>query len=140
MAAIPDGPPVIAAGGIATGSQIAALLTLGASGVALGTRFLFTHESGYSQAKKDVLISAKLTDTTRSLAFDEVNRTMGWPDGCDGRAIANNIMKDFEAGLTLEERMKLFDESTAQGDRSRLVVWAGMGSGLTDKLSNATVS
>ena len=140
LSAIPDGPPVIAAGGIATGSQIAALLTMGASGVAIGTRFLFTHESQYSQAKKDVLLSAKITDTTRSLAFDEVNRTMGWPEGCDGRAIANNIMRDFEEGLSLEERLERFDQSAAQGDNSRLVVWAGMGSGLTDKISSAAVS
>ncbi len=37
--------PVIAAGGIATGAGIAAALSLGASGVQMGTRFLMSHES-----------------------------------------------------------------------------------------------
>ena len=32
-AALPHGPPVVAAGGVATGAQVAALLALGAAGV-----------------------------------------------------------------------------------------------------------
>ena len=140
LAALPNGPPVIAAGSIATGAQIAALLTMGASGVAVGTRFLFTHECQYTNAMKDVLVSATVKDTTRTLAFDEVNRTMGWPAGYNGRAIANDIIKDYEEGLSLEERMSRFDQSAACGDKSRLVIWAGMGTGLTNKITSASVS
>jgi enoyl-[acyl-carrier protein] reductase II len=46
--------PVISAGGIATGSQMAAMLALGASGVQIGSRFAVTQESSghlnYKQA------------------------------------------------------------------------------------------
>lgn len=140
LAEISDCPPVIAAGGVATGAQVASLLTLGASGVVAGTRFLYTHECQYSPAMKDVLLKADLNATERSMAFDEVNRTMGWPDNINGRAIANAIMDDLNEGLGLEERMKRFDKSKAKGEKTRLVIWAGMGVGLTSKIQTAEVS
>ncbi|KAK0186951.1 hypothetical protein F5146DRAFT_758428 [Armillaria mellea] len=138
LAAVPeDGPLILAAGGIATGAQIASLLTLGASGVVLGTRFLFARESAYSSARKDVLVKAGLNATARGLMFDEVGRTMGWPDGIDGRAIANGIWRDHDEGLGLDERLRRFDESSARGEAERLVIWAGVGVGLTDKIQSA---
>lgn len=138
LAAVPeDGPPILAAGGIATGAQIASLLTLGASGAVLGTQFLFTRESAYSSARKDVLVKSGLNATARGLMFDEVGRTMGWPDGIDGRAIANGIWRDHDEGLSLDERLKRFDESSARGESERLVIWAGVGVGLTDKIQSA---
>lgn len=48
--------PVIAAGGIALGSQIAACVALGASGVQIGTRFIFSTESSAHQKYKDYLL------------------------------------------------------------------------------------
>ncbi|KAK0218988.1 2-nitropropane dioxygenase [Armillaria fumosa] len=138
LVAVPkDGPLILAAGGIATGAQIASLLTLGASGVVLGTRFLFTRESAYSSARKDALVKAGLNATARGLMFDEVGRTMGWPDGIDGRAIANGIWRDHDEGLGLDERLRRFDESSVRGESERLVIWAGVGVGLTDKIQSA---
>lgn len=137
--AVPDGPLVVAAGGVSTGSQVAALLTMGAAGVVLGTRFLFTTECIYPPEKKDALLQAGLNSTTRTLAFDEVGRTMGWPPKHDARAIANQIVRDVEDGLSLEQRLQKFDESAALGDTSRLIVWAGVGVGLTNKITSAAV-
>ncbi|KAG5335757.1 hypothetical protein C0989_000435 [Termitomyces sp. Mn162] len=134
--AIPNGPLIVAAGGVSTGSQIAALLTMGAAGVVLGTRFLFTTECTYPPEKKEVLIKANLNSTTRSLAFDEVGRTMGWPPKHDGRAITNNIIHDMQEGLDVRERLARFDASVASGDTSRLIVWAGVGVGLTQKITS----
>ncbi|KAJ8094996.1 hypothetical protein PM082_010214 [Marasmius tenuissimus] len=136
--ALPSGPPIVAAGGISTGSQIAALLTVGAAGVAVGTRFLFTHESAYTGSQKEALIKAGLIDsTTRTLAFDEVGRTNGWPPKHDGRAIRNDIIKDVEDGLDFEARLERYDESKDAGDTSRLISWAGVGVGLTNGLDSA---
>ncbi|KAG6849924.1 hypothetical protein H0H93_003635 [Arthromyces matolae] len=137
--ALPDGPLIVAAGGISTGEQIAALLTLGADGVVLGTRFLFTHECIYSSAQKEVLVRSGLNSTVRTLAFDEVGRTNFWPPKHDGRAVTNNIIRDVEEGLSLEERLKRFDESAASGDTSRLIIWAGVGTGLTNSITSARV-
>ncbi len=51
--------PVIAAGGIATGRQIAAAFSLGAEGVQIGTRFAATHEASCSEAFKQKIVEAK---------------------------------------------------------------------------------
>jgi nitronate monooxygenase len=138
LTAIPDGPVVIAAGGVSTGAQIAALLTQGAAGVVLGTRFLFTPECQYSSAMKEVLVSSDFNATERSLVFDEVNQTMGWPEGINGRAIANDIVRDYLEGAVLEERVKRHDESKAKGEKNRLVIWAGIGAGMTNELKSTT--
>lgn len=55
--------PVIAAGGIATGAQIAACMTLGAEGVQIGTRFAATIEASSSDAFKQKIVDANDTDT-----------------------------------------------------------------------------
>jgi len=50
---------------------------------------------------------------------------------------ANNIIQDVNDGLDLEQRLQKFDGSARDGDSSRLIVWAGVGVGLTDKISSA---
>jgi enoyl-[acyl-carrier protein] reductase II len=59
--------PVIAAGGIADGRQIAAALALGAEGVQLGTRFAATHEASSSDAYKQKIVEAKDDSTVLTL-------------------------------------------------------------------------
>ena len=55
--------PVIAAGGIATGAQIAAALALGAAGVQIGSRFAITQESSGHPAWKQAVVEAGPGDT-----------------------------------------------------------------------------
>ncbi len=55
--------PVIAAGGIADGRQIAAAFMLGAVGVQVGTRFLVAEECTISQEYKNKILKAKDIDT-----------------------------------------------------------------------------
>lgn len=50
--------PLIAAGGIASGSSIAAAMALGAEGVQLGTRFLMTRESSAHENFKKLALEA----------------------------------------------------------------------------------
>ncbi|KAL0954153.1 hypothetical protein HGRIS_005290 [Hohenbuehelia grisea] len=140
LQSLPRRPCVVAAGGISTGAQIAALLALGADGVVLGTRFLFTPESMYSDAMKRVLVHAGLNDSVRSVAFDEMHRTpvkTGWPIGIDGRAIAKGIIDDSRNGLSLEERFRNFDEAKSRGDTNHLIIWAGVGAGLVNEVEAA---
>ena len=50
--------PVLAAGGISTGAQMAAALAVGACGVVVGTRLIATPESGAAEAYKQAVIDA----------------------------------------------------------------------------------
>lgn len=59
--------PVIAAGGIADGRQVAAAFALGAEGVQIGTRFAATIEASSSEAFKQKIIEAKDNSTILTL-------------------------------------------------------------------------
>jgi enoyl-[acyl-carrier protein] reductase II len=55
--------PVVAAGGIANGQAICAMLALGCAGVQMGTRLLMTKESSAHDNFKQAIITAKASDT-----------------------------------------------------------------------------
>jgi nitronate monooxygenase len=76
-----DRPLIVAAGGLVTGSQVAAVLALGADAAALGTRLVAAPESLYNDAQRQALVAAKGNATVRSMVFDEMRGTLGWPKG-----------------------------------------------------------
>lgn len=80
--------PVIAAGGIYTGADIARMLHLGASGVQLGTRFVATHECPASDEFKQAYIDAKESDIVITKS----------PVGMLGRAIRNAFLDRVKEG------------------------------------------
>jgi nitronate monooxygenase len=59
--------PVVAAGGIATGEQVAAALVLGASAVQLGTRFIATREAKVDEAYKKAILDSQPEDIVMTL-------------------------------------------------------------------------
>jgi NAD(P)H-dependent flavin oxidoreductase YrpB (nitropropane dioxygenase family) len=61
--------PVLAAGGIGNGRQIAAALSLGAQGVWLGSLWLTTAESSASPAVLEAYLGATSADTVRSRSY-----------------------------------------------------------------------
>jgi nitronate monooxygenase len=67
--------PVIAAGGIATPRDVAAVLAAGASAVRVGTRFVATKESGAHPAYIEALIASRAEDSVVTRAFSVM-----WPD------------------------------------------------------------
>ncbi|MBB5913244.1 NAD(P)H-dependent flavin oxidoreductase YrpB (nitropropane dioxygenase family) [Nocardia transvalensis] len=62
--------PVVAAGGFFDGRGLAAALSYGAAGVAMGTRFLLTRESTVPDAVKQEYLNRGLQDTVVSLRVD----------------------------------------------------------------------
>ena len=62
--------PVIAAGGFADGRGLLAALALGATGVAMGTRFAATRESGLHDDMKRVITEKSQDDTIYTNHFD----------------------------------------------------------------------
>jgi NAD(P)H-dependent flavin oxidoreductase YrpB (nitropropane dioxygenase family) len=79
--------PVLAAGGIGDGRQIAAALALGAEGVWTGSIWLTTSESDVTPVIMEKLLQAGPTDTVRSRALSgkpaRQLRT-AWTDAWDG--------------------------------------------------------
>jgi nitronate monooxygenase len=75
--------PVIAAGGIFDGKDIARFLKLGASGVQMGTRFVATDECDASDIFKQAYLSAKKEDIA----------IIKSPVGMPGRALKNEFLE-----------------------------------------------
>lgn len=142
LAALPPGhPPILAAGGLGSGHDLAEIITThGADGAVMGTRFLATTESLYSEVKKTRLCEAKADDTVRSLAFDLARGTMDWPNDIDGRGLRNKSVEDYDTGVDVQRLRAAYDQALATSDFNRLEVWAGTGIGHTTKISSTRVS
>ncbi|KDQ26931.1 hypothetical protein PLEOSDRAFT_1066212 [Pleurotus ostreatus PC15] len=131
------GIPLLAAGGLATGAHVASMLALGASGAVLGTRFLLTPESLYTDKQRQALLDASDSSTVRTMAFDVARGTLGWPEGVDGRALRNSTVVDHENGRNERELKELFAKAQVEGDRERMLVWAGTGVGAMNSIKPA---
>ena len=86
--------PVIAAGAIVDGRGLAAALALGAAGVAMGTRFLATDESGAHEYYKEELIRCAASDIVLSTLFDT-----DWPD-FPARIIRTAFVTEWQARVS----------------------------------------
>jgi nitronate monooxygenase len=85
------GKPVFAAGGIAKGGGIRRVLASGASGAALGTRFVATEESYAHPDYKRALVEAHATQTALTVCFEG-----GWPNALH-RSLRNETFLRWEA-------------------------------------------
>ncbi|SPT63872.1 MULTISPECIES: NAD(P)H-dependent flavin oxidoreductase [Actinomadura] len=122
--------PVIASGGFADGSGLAAALALGAGAAQFGTRFLASSEATVHSAYKEAVLAASVAGT----------RTVGRDLGIV-RTLANAFterMAELEnAGVDLEQRRIEFGKATlrtaaAEGDTAFGKVEAGQSAGLID--------
>ena len=83
------GVPVVAAGGIADGRGLAAMMMLGASGVLLGTRFYASQEADGAEEAKRRICAASSGSTVRGIIFD-LSRNNVWPAPFTGRCLVND--------------------------------------------------
>jgi nitronate monooxygenase len=81
--------PVVAAGGIADGRGLAAMMMLGAAGVLVGTRFYASVEAGGAEEAKKRICAAASGSTVRSIIFD-LSRNNVWPAPFTGRCLVND--------------------------------------------------
>jgi enoyl-[acyl-carrier protein] reductase II len=121
--------PVLAAGGIADGRGLAAVLMLGAQGALLGTRFLATPEARARGRSKDVILNAMGSQTVASKFYDDVLNIV-WP-GSTVRSIRHPLLDEWaerpqEWGLAAEQLRPALEAAVAAGD----FVLAGESSGL----------
>jgi nitronate monooxygenase len=117
--------PVVAAGGLMDGRDVARALEAGASATMHGTAFLATPESGASDAYKRAILSAEEDDTVVTRAFS----------GRPARGLRNSFVRAVEESESeippyplqnvLTRPMR--QAAAARGDASRLSLWAGRG-------------
>lgn len=100
--------PVIAAGGISTGEDIAHFLSLGASGVQLGSLFVTTSECDASETFKEVYIHSNPEDIM----------IIESPVGMPGRAINGNFIHNVEEGLEKPKRCSFHCIKTCDYEKS----------------------
>lgn len=86
-----DPVPVVAAGGIADGRGLAAVLALGAQAGWIGTRFLAAAETSIHRVHRDRVIEAAADDAVYTRCFED-----GWPRAAQ-RVIRNATLSAWEA-------------------------------------------
>ena len=116
--------PLIAAGGIHSGGQIASLLAGGGiAAVQLGTAFLRTDESGANPAHQNALLDPRFTQTVVTRAFS----------GRPARGLRNAFITAHDAAAPHEypqvhHLTKVVRADAARrGDPDELALWAGTG-------------
>lgn len=82
--------PVLAAGGIATGAGLAAVLVAGAAGGWIGTPLLSCPEGLNSPAARERVRAAGGDETVLTRAFD-IAQGLAWPERWPGRALVNEF-------------------------------------------------
>ncbi|KAI3394344.1 hypothetical protein diail_2896 [Diaporthe ilicicola] len=129
--------PLLAAGGIADGRGAAAALCLGASGAVMGTRFLASSEARISKGYQNEIVRASdgAVSTTRTLLYNHLRGTFGWPVDYQPRTIINKSFMDHQSGVPFEELKRRHDEAAKTGDNGwgpegRLGAYAGASVGL----------
>ena len=121
--------PVIAGGGICDGRGVAAVLSLGADGVIMGTRFLLAKECPLHPAVKEALASATELDTML------VMRSVGNTHRVWKNQAAEKTAHMEERGATLEELFQVVSGEQAQkmyfqGDIDAGLIACGQGIGV----------
>jgi NAD(P)H-dependent flavin oxidoreductase YrpB (nitropropane dioxygenase family) len=137
--------PVVAAGGVADGRGLAAVLALGAAGAWVGTRFLAATESEIHPDYRRRILAATESDTVYSTLFDG-----GWPDA-PHRTLRNSTVDAWERagrppsgrrpgeddqpawrpdGTPINRYASATPTATMAGNIEPLPHWAGQGVGL----------
>ncbi|KGX86880.1 NAD(P)H-dependent flavin oxidoreductase [Pontibacillus litoralis] len=89
--------PVVAAGGIADGYGLAAMLALGASGVQMGTRFIATKEAPFHSHYKQAVMEAKDNETVI------VGRSVGQVRRVLKKPYTEKLLQYEQEGITVEQ-------------------------------------
>lgn len=132
--ACPD-TPLVAAGGVADGAGIAALLALGADAAQLGTRYLATQEASVHQNYKDVVLAAGPEDTRLVGALLSPIRMLE-------NDFSRRFLQAEQDGKSIEYRKEIFASSSLKlaaldGDIVEGKTEAGQSAGLIDDLPDA---
>jgi nitronate monooxygenase len=124
---------VVGAGGFRDGRGLVAALAFGATGVAMGTRFLLTAESPVAEQTKQRYLDASVTDTVVTTAVD----------GLPQRLIRNEVVADLESRGPVRRYLLAARSALAYramtGASVRELLASGLSLQRTEKLSRTQV-
>jgi nitronate monooxygenase len=122
--------PIIAAGGIANGEGILSMLTLGAAGVSIGTRFIASAEAGVNLEYKnsivnskmeDIVLSEKLSGTPCTIINTPYAKRIGYKLNWFEKLLsANSTTKKYFKMLVQLKSMKKLEQSVKPGNYNNL--------------------
>jgi NAD(P)H-dependent flavin oxidoreductase YrpB (nitropropane dioxygenase family) len=145
--------PVVAAGGIADGRGLAAVLALGAAGAWIGTRFLASREAAIHPRYRELLLRANENDTVYCENLFDIR----WPDA-PHRTLRNKTFEAWDAAGRppsgqrpgegeviatskssgpIVRYQSYTPGADAEGEVDALALWAGQSVGLVSKVQPA---
>ncbi len=134
--------PVLAAGGIVTGRQMAAAIALGAAGVWTGSVWLTTEEAETAPYTVRKMLAASARDTVRSRGrTGKPSRQLrsGWTDAWESEQSPGALPMPLQSLLS-EPALRRIDALAASGDpgaQALATYWVGQGVGLMSKVRPA---
>jgi len=136
-------PPVLAAGGIMTGQQMAGAMAMGAQGVWTGSIWLATTEAETSPVFRDKMVEARSSDTVRAKTrTGKPARQLrsAWHDAWDRPGAPDPLPLPLMPMITTPALTKA-DRAAEAGSRSArelVTYFVGQGVGLVDVVISAT--
>ena len=134
--------PVLAAGGIMTGSQMAAMMAAGAQGAWTGSVWLATPEAETSEAFRDKMVAARSRDTVRSKSrTGKPARQLrtAWHEAWDGADSPGSLPMPL-MGMVSEPAFARVERAAAAGNaeaRELVSYFVGQGVGLVEDVRPA---
>ncbi len=134
--------PVLAAGGIMTGAQMAGCMAMGAAGVWTGSIWLATTESETGEAFRDKMVAASSRDTVRSKTrTGKPSRQLrsAWHDAWDGDASPGALPMPMMSMISIPTFAEI-EKAAAGGNRDAVPLvsyWVGQGVGLVNNIRSA---
>jgi NAD(P)H-dependent flavin oxidoreductase YrpB (nitropropane dioxygenase family) len=133
--------PVLAAGGIMTGAQMAACMAMGAAGAWTGSVWLATPESEVSETFRQKMVAAGSRDTIRSKArTGKPSRQLKstWHDAWEGAQSPGSLPLPLMSILSTPAFQRIDQAADAGNPKARELVsyWVGQGVGLVDSVKS----
>ena len=134
--------PVLAAGGIMNGHQMAGCMAMGAAGVWTGSVWLATNELETSEIFREKMIAARSRDTVRSKArTGKYSRQLrsAWHDAWESDASPGTLPMPYQ-NIISEPALRAIDKSAGNGNAAAVALvtyFVGQGVGLVDSVKSA---
>ena len=137
-----SGVPVLAAGGIVTGGQMAACMAMGAAGVWTGSVWLTCAESDTPPVLKEKMLQASSRETVRSRSrTGKHSRQLRspWTDAWESNAAPKPLAMPLQSQVTENPLAKVtkLAEIGHEGARQLSTSWVGQGVGLMSSTQSA---